>query len=173
MFNNEIYLGSAAGLAATIAKDILNQGLYSLKILKSLFAQYAAGMYVSPAEAKSLMGIIAGYFVDFGLSALLGIIFIFILEKTKPKHIVFQGLVFGSALYLGIYGALLAFGISSVNERELMDVVLMIFCHLIFGLTLGLFVWKFGKISLVLPPVNANNNVDMYFLQNNGILINF
>lgn len=102
MFNNKIYLGAIAGVAATIAKDILNQSLYSFKILKALFAQYAVGMYVSLPEAKSLPGIIAGYFIDFGLSALLGIIFIFILEKTKPKHIAFQGVVFGSALYLGI-----------------------------------------------------------------------
>jgi hypothetical protein len=58
MFNNKIYLGSVAGVVATIAKDILNQGLYSLKILKSLFAQYAVGMYVSPLEAKSLPGIL-------------------------------------------------------------------------------------------------------------------
>jgi hypothetical protein len=149
MFNNKVYLGSAAGVTATIAKDILNQGLYSLKILKSLFAQYAIGMYVGPLEARSLTGITAGYFVDFGFSALLGIIFVFLLEKTKPKHIVFQGFVFGSALFLGIYGALLALGISSVKERELIDVVLMILCHLVYGLTLGLFVQKFGKLSWI------------------------
>ena len=145
MFKNRIYLGATAGVVATIAKDILNQGLYSLKILKTLFAQYAIGMYVSLPEAKTLLGVIIGYFVDFGLSALLGIIFIFILVKTKPKHIIFQGIVFGSALLIGIYGALLAMGISSVNQRKPSDVVLMIGCHLIYGLALGLFVNKFGK----------------------------
>lgn len=148
MLNNKIYLGAMAGLVATIAKDILNQSFYTMKILKTLFAQYAIGMYVSPPEAKSLPGIIAGYLVDFGLSALLGIIFIFLLEQTKPKHIVFQGVVFGSALFLGIYGALLALGISSVDAREPSDVALMILCHLIYGLTMGLFVHKFGKILL-------------------------
>jgi hypothetical protein len=158
-FKNRIYLGVIAGVAATIAKDILNQGLYSLKIIKTLFAQYAIGMYVSLLEAKSLPGIIAGYFVDFGLSALLGIIFIFILEKTKSKHIVFQGFVFGSALFLGIYGALLAMGISSVKERGLIDVVLMILCHLTYGLTLGLFVRQFGKNALTLSAVNVRSNV--------------
>jgi hypothetical protein len=157
-FNNKIYLGAAAGIAATIAKDILNQGLYSLKILKALFAQYAIGMYVGLPEAKSLPGIIAGYFVDFGLSALLGIFFIFILEKTKSKHIVFQGIVFGSALYIGIYGALLAMGISSVAERELMDVVLMILCHLVYGLVLGLFVEKYGRNLLTLSTIKAKND---------------
>jgi hypothetical protein len=96
--------------------------------------------------------------VDFGLSALLGIIFVFLLEKTKAKHIVFQGVVFGSVLFLSIYGALLAMGISSVNERELIDVVLMIFCHLTYGLTLGLFVRKFGKNSLGIPAVNGSSN---------------
>jgi hypothetical protein len=149
MINNKIYLGAIAGVVGTIAKDILNQGFYCLKILKTLFAHYAIGMYVSPAEAKSLPGVIAGYLVDFGLSALLGIIFIFILEKTKSKHIVFQGIVFGSALYLGIYGTLLVMGISSVNERALLDVVLMIPCHLVYGLVLGLFIRKFGKDFLI------------------------
>jgi hypothetical protein len=149
MIDNKIYLGTVAGVAGTIAR-YLESGLYSLKILKILFAQYAVGMYVSPVEAKSIPGIIARYFVDFGLSALLGIIFIFILEKTKPKHIVFQGLLFGSALYLIIYGTLLSFGISSIKDREFVDVVLMIFCHLIYGLILGLFVRKFGKKALAL-----------------------
>jgi hypothetical protein len=159
MFNNKIYLGAIAGVVATIAKDTLNQGLFSLKLIKILFAQYAVGMYVSPLEAKSLPGIIAGYFVDFGLSALLGIIFIFILEKTKPKHIVFQGLVFDSALFLSIYGALLAIGISSVKERELMDVVWMILCHLLYGLILGLFVQRFGKNLLTITAINIKGEL--------------
>jgi hypothetical protein len=145
MFNNKIYLGAISGVVATLTKDILNQGLYSLGILKTLFAQYAIGMYVSPQEAKVLPGILAGYLVDFGLSALLGIIFIGVIEKTKPKHLVFQGFLFGSAMYMLIYGALLSFGISSVKERGLIDVTLMIACHLAYGLTLGLMVRKFGK----------------------------
>jgi hypothetical protein len=145
MFNNRVFLGVFAGLAATLVKDVLNQTLYSLKIIKILFAQYAAGVFVSAMEAKSLPGIVVGYFIDFGLSALLGIIFVFLLEKTKPNHLLFQGVMFGIALFLSLYGALLSFGLSSVKERPLMDVVLMIFIHLIFGIVLGLFVRKFGR----------------------------
>jgi len=159
MLKNKIFLGVLAGLSATIAKDAVNQTLYSLNIVKILFAQYAAGVFINAIETNSLLGIIIGYFVDFGLSALLGIIFVFLLEKTKPKHIVFQGFIFGSALYLGVYGALLAMHISSVNERKPVDVVLMILCHLIFGLTMGLFVQRFGKNFLVLPVANVRNSV--------------
>jgi hypothetical protein len=119
-----------------------------LKIIKILFAQYAAGVFVSAQDAKSLPGIVVGYCIDFGLSALLGIIFIFLLNKTKPTHLLFQGFMFGIAMFLGIYGALLSFGISSVKERPLPDVVLMIFIHLLYGLALGLFVRRFGRKAL-------------------------
>ncbi|HEX3046405.1 MAG TPA: hypothetical protein VHY08_16735 [Bacillota bacterium] len=158
MFKNKLFLGVFAGLTASIVKDAVNQILYSLRIIKILFAQYAVGVFISTMDTKSLLGIVTWYAVDFGLSALLGIIFIFILEKTKPKHIVFQGIVFGSTLYIGIYGALLAMGISSLKDRELMDVVLMIICHLVYGLTLGLFVQKYGRNLLTLSTVKAKNN---------------
>jgi hypothetical protein len=145
MFKNKIYLGFCAGLAATIVKDVLNQTLYSLKLIKILFAQYAAGVFISAMESKSLPGIVVGYFIDAGLSALLGIIFVFLLEKTKPAHLLFQGFLYGIALFISIYGALLSFGISSIRERPLLDVILMIFIHLIYGFILGLFVQKFGR----------------------------
>lgn len=148
MFKNKLYLGVFAGLAATIVKDGLNQILYSFKVIKILFAQYAAGVFIIARETKSLLGIITGYFIDFGLSALLGIIFVFLLEKTKPSHLLFQGLLYGIALFISIYGALLSFGISSVRERPLLDVILMIFIHLIYGLVLGLFVQKFGRKAI-------------------------
>jgi predicted cobalt transporter CbtA len=46
LFKNIVFLGVFAGLAATIVKDALNQTLYSLKIIKILFAQYAAGVFI-------------------------------------------------------------------------------------------------------------------------------
>jgi hypothetical protein len=145
MIKNRVYLGVFAGLAATIVKDAINQILYSLKILKILFAQYAAGVFINAMETKSILGIVVGYFIDFGLSALLGIIFVFLLEKTKPTYLLFQGFLYGIALFICIYGALLSFGISSVRERPLLDVILMFLIHLIYGLVLGLFVQKFGR----------------------------
>jgi hypothetical protein len=145
MLKNKVFLGVFAGLTATIVKDAVNQVLYSLKIIKILFAQYAAGVFISAVEAKSLPGIVVGYFIDFGLSLLLGIVFVFLLEKTKPTHLLFQGFLYGIALFICIYGALLSFGISSIRERPLLDVILMFFIHLIYGLVLGLFVQKFGK----------------------------
>jgi hypothetical protein len=148
MFKNKVYLGVFAGLAATVVKDLLNQVLFSAKVVKVLFAQYAAGVFIRAMETKSLFGIVAGYFIDFGLSALLGIIFVFLLEKTKPAHLLFQGFLYGIALFISIYGALLSFGISFVKERPLLDVVLMFFIHLLYGLVLGLFVQKFGRKAL-------------------------
>ncbi|HEX3047627.1 MAG TPA: hypothetical protein VHY08_22940 [Bacillota bacterium] len=145
MFKNKVFLGVFAGLASTIVKDAINQVLYSFKIIKILFAQYAVGVFIKTVETKSLPGIVTGYFIDFGLSALLGIIFVFLLVKTKPIHLLFQGFLFGIAMFICIYGALLSFGISSVRERPLLDVILMFFIHLIYGLVLGLFVQKFGK----------------------------
>lgn len=102
MLKNKVFVGVFAGLAATIVKDGINQILYSLKVIKIPFAQYAAGVFVGAVEAKSLPGILIGYFVDLGLSALLGIIFVFLLEKTKPAHLLFQGFLFGIALFIGI-----------------------------------------------------------------------
>jgi uncharacterized membrane protein len=148
MFKNRVLLGVFAGLAATFAKDMINQIFYSLKIIKILFAQYAAGVFISATETKSLPGIMVGYFIDFGLSALLGIVFVFLLEKTKPSYLLFQGVLFGLALFICIYGALLSFGISSIRERPLLDVVLMIFIHLLYGLIIGLCVKKFGRKAL-------------------------
>jgi hypothetical protein len=148
VFNNRVFLGVFAGVTATLVKDGINQILYSLKAVKILFAQYAAGVFINAMEAKSLLGIITGYFVDFGLSALLGIIFVFLLEKTKPYHLLFQGFLYGLLLFISIYGALLSFGISSVIERPLLDVILMFFIHLLYGLVIGLFVQKFGRKAL-------------------------
>jgi hypothetical protein len=145
MFKNKVFLGVFAGLTASIVKDAVNQALYSLKLIKILFAHYAAGVFISAKETNSLLGIVVGYFIDFGLSALLGIIFVFLLKKTKPTHLLFQGFLYGIALFLSLYGALLSFGISSVKERPLTDVVLMIFIHLIYGLVLGVFVQKLGR----------------------------
>lgn len=148
MFNNKVYLGVFAGLTASFVKDAISQILYSLGFLKVLFAQYAAGVFISAADADTLPGIMVGYFVDFGLSALLGILFIFILEKTKPTHLLFQGFMYGVTLFLGLYGASLSFGISSIRERPLPDVVLMFIVHLLYGLVLGLFTHKFGQKAL-------------------------
>lgn len=155
MFKNRVLLGVFAGLAASIAKDAVNQILYHLKIIKILFAQYAAGVLVKAAETKSLLGIGIGYFMDFGLSALLGIIFVFLLEKTKPTHLLFQGFMFGIAMFICIYGALLSFGISSVRERPLLDVILMILIHLLYGIVLGLFIQKFGSKAIETPEPDA------------------
>ncbi|HBE76226.1 MAG TPA: hypothetical protein DDW65_00335 [Firmicutes bacterium] len=148
MFKNKIILGVFAGLTATIVKDAINQTLYSLTIMKTLFAEYASGVFVSAMEARTMCGSILGYLIDFGLSSLFGIIFVFLLEKTKPKYIPFQGVLFGSALFIVIYGALISFGITAVKERTLSDAFIMIIIHFLYGLTLGIFVQKFGKSAL-------------------------
>jgi hypothetical protein len=148
MIKNKVYLGAFAGLAAAVVKDGIDQILNSLKIIKILFAHYAAGVFIGAMETKLWLGVAVGYLIDFGLSALLGIIFVFLLEKTKPTHLLFQGFLFGVAMFICIYGALLSFGISSVRERPLGDVILMIFIHIIYGLALGLFVLKFGRKAL-------------------------
>jgi hypothetical protein len=145
LFKNKIILGVFAGLSATLVKDVINQTLYSLAIMKTLFAEYASGVFVSAMEARTMCGSILGYLIDFGLSSLLGIIFVFLLEKTKPKYIPFQGVLFGLALFIGIYGALISFGITTVKERTLSDTFIMIVIHFLYGLTLGVFVQKFGK----------------------------
>ncbi|MCL6589463.1 MAG: hypothetical protein K6U80_05855 [Firmicutes bacterium] len=78
----------------------------------------------------------------------MGIVFVFLLGKTKPAHLLFEGFLYGIALFISIYGALLSFGISSVTERPLGDVLLMFLLHLLYGLVMGFAVQKYGQKAL-------------------------
>ena len=149
MFKNKVIFGSIAGLAATLIKDGINQTLYSLKILKTLFAQYASGVFVKSIEAHSLLGIIFGYFADFVVSAVIGIVFLYSLEKTQPKYIIYQGMIFGLIAWVGIYGVFISLHITSVAARPLIEVILMFFIHLVYGFVLGLIVNKYWKALLI------------------------
>lgn len=149
MLRDRLLFGALAGVVANFIMDLFQFPLWKLKIIKHPLGHYAASLFME-AEAvhHNLLGSLVSFLAGYVYSGFLGVIFLYSLQYTGRRFFIAKGLIYGAFLWLVSYGGLRSLSVVQLREvpTDSWDILLLFLLHLLFGLALGWFTKKFGKM---------------------------
>ncbi|MGE5604840.1 MAG: hypothetical protein ACM3YE_04020 [Bacteroidota bacterium] len=139
LIRDKIIRGAIIGICADIAKLVFNYFCYLMGWTPVLFWQIAATRFLDPVELFQPAAFLIGGAADLTVSAALGIAFLYLLEYTHRRFRWIKGAGFGLLVWVGLFGTIL--GQSAQNKLPITSttVVVTLFAHFAFGLSLALF----------------------------------
>lgn len=143
MFQDQFLLGVASGALANIVMDIPQYPLWKTHIIRHPLSHYAGSLFM---DLQSLhhtwYGSVVSFLADYTYSALLGIIFIYLISAAQREDVnrgyyLTKGIFYGAFLWLISFGGLRSLAIVKLREVAPGDALIFFFLHLLFGLVLG------------------------------------
>lgn len=139
LVHDKMIRGVLIGICADIVKLIFNYFCYLMGWTPVVFWQIVATRFLDPAELFQPAAFLIGGAADLTVSVVLGIVFLYLLEYTNRRFGWIKGAGFGLLVWVGLFGTIL--GQSAQNKLPITSttVVVTLFAHLAFGLSLALF----------------------------------
>lgn len=136
--------GIIGGLAFVIVlqiSDIFINGTYP-RVL------HIAHLFIPPGQDHTLWGKIIAHIAHFGVSALLGVLYVNIFRLTGRDWVTTKGFLFGIACWIAIFGIMGK--LLNLPQKDRIEVAfVMIAVHLIFGIVTSWSVfWLSEKVKL-------------------------
>ncbi|MEL7565002.1 MAG: hypothetical protein AAGU27_08990 [Dehalobacterium sp.] len=149
LIQDKVVFGGLIGVLANISMNILQFPIWKLKIIKHPLSHYAASIFLEPQDLHHMMiGSIVSFLADYIYGAFLGVIFVYIIYLTGKNFLIIKGLIFGSFLWVFSFGGLGSLPIVTLQEVISADTIYYLLFHLVFGITLGILVKKYGEQAL-------------------------
>lgn len=126
--------GVIAGIVSSIADLLMVHGL---KFGTIRFLDYA-GVHIYGFKPVSLGEQLFAEFVQLIFTGLLGILFIYLIDKVKPANILFKGSLFGILTWFVVYVVNILYKIEPLKRITLPSTLENYIASVIFGLVLGL-----------------------------------
>ena len=148
MLRDKLTFGALAGICSVFVMEVPEIILWKLNILPHPLFHLLGSLFM-PVDTLHHMylGELMGFVASKVYGALLGVVFIYLLVFTGHRFFVAKGLIYGAAIWLLSYGGLASIPMVrlSVHQRMPLEILLIFFLHLLYGLTLGVFVRTFGR----------------------------
>lgn len=145
MLKDNIILGSLVGLLADIFKLVANYIMYQFNLTSVVFWQITATRFLAKEDLYQLLAYIIGAIADLTISALLGVIFVYILYFTGKKYSWVKGVGFGLLVWVNLFGTLLGESVMQKIPQKPMNILVTIIAHFVYGLALAYFARLFLK----------------------------
>ncbi len=149
---DSIALGAVTGVVGTIPGIIINYISYQLGFSKYYSFQISSGTFLLKGFTDTLSGFVLGGIIWLSTGAVLGILIVFLLQKTGTDYWWLKGLlVSGVVMYTIIYGFLFSLGGSKVAPRDLGTNFTVLLENILFGLTTAFLIVRWGHKDLLKP----------------------
>ena len=125
------------GLIGVLIKDLFDRLYMALGFSGISMAKVAAGSFVAVDSLSTTAALIIGYTAHFTVGGILGLLFLSFLLITGTRYNMQKGIFFGLVVWLLLSGVGLRLGISNYFPQNTSSVLMLLFDHIVFGLTLG------------------------------------
>lgn len=156
--NDRICLGLLIGLLANIPKTLNDEFWFRMGYNKRRFSHIVAGIFLPNHIAKSKKGIIFGIYLEYFISCLLGIPFVYMLTYTGKDKAWLKGLISGTLYFDILRGLLARVGIGKIYPKDLFTNVMMSISSSLWGITAGLLTSFLGNAELFKPKPRIQSN---------------
>lgn len=136
---DKIMAGLVVGLLADVVKLAVNYSFFLLGFVKTVFWQVAATRFLSSSELFKPVAYLIGGLVDLTTTAVLGVIFIYLIRFTGRDYVWYKGAGFGLIVWVGLFGTVLAEAVERKLPADARTIIVTAVAHLIFGLSLAFF----------------------------------
>ncbi len=136
---DKVMAGLTVGLLADSVKLIFNYACFSFGFTKTVFWQIAATRFLNRDDLFKPIAYLIGAIVDLTTTAVLGVLFIFLLRLTGRAYLWIKGAGFGLVVWVGLFGTVLSQATATKLPSEPATILVAAIAHLIFGLSLALF----------------------------------
>ncbi|MCK8825391.1 hypothetical protein [Fuchsiella alkaliacetigena] len=147
LFADPITLGAITGIVANIPKEIMKLIFQQFGWQRYSYTQIAAGLFVPQDLVSNPLSLIFGAITDLTVAASLGVLTVYIIKNTGDDYPLFKGLLVGMMSYIFLYGLILELDITSTSVATPLPNFLALIQHIIFGLIMGWFIKRFGKLK--------------------------
>ena len=146
MLHDRIIFGALSGIIANLVMEVLEIIMWKFKIIPHPLFQHAGSLFM-PLDAvyNTGLGGAIGFIACTVYSALLGVVFIYILTFTGKRFSEVMGLIYGAGIWFVSYGGLCSLPIVKLSsaQRKPLGILLYFFLHLLHGFVLGKFARRF------------------------------
>ena len=149
MVKDLIFPGIVVGLLADAVKLTVNYILYLMNFTSVVFWQITATRFLEKADLFKPSAFFIGGVADITVSAMFGILFLYILYILGKKYLLIKGIGFGLLIWVGIFGTLLGQSVQQKIPQTTSGIVVTIVAHLFFGLSLALFTEWLGYTGYI------------------------
>ncbi|TCL70094.1 hypothetical protein EDC14_101083 [Hydrogenispora ethanolica] len=130
-------LGMTVGLAADGVKLLFNYLAFQLGFTKVLFWQIVAARFLDPEELFQPLAYLVGGVADLTIAALLGTVFVYLLDGIRREYRWVKGAGFGLVVWVILLGTLLNQTAPKGLPISGATMVVTFLAHLLFGLALA------------------------------------
>lgn len=149
MLQDKIIFGGLIGILSNVSMDIVELPIWKLKIIDHPMHHYIASIFLDVQTLhQTFLGLVISFLADYIYSAFLGIIFIYFIYLTGKHFSIIKGLIFGLFLWFFSFGGLRSLEIVKLQELAPVDAMYQVLFHLVFGITLGILVKRYGEPAL-------------------------
>jgi len=139
MFRDRIIAGAAIGILADLVKLAFNYLAFSFGFTNVVFWQIAATRFLQKGDLFGPMALLVGGVADLTTTAILGVVFLYIIDYFGTEYLWLKGAGFGMAVWVGLFGTVLGQSVQGKIPQEPSGIIVTIVAHLIFGLSLAFF----------------------------------
>lgn len=129
--------GFIAGLAAGIVMNIFSFLSFALNWVEVRFLDWA-GMFIFGRQPEGVVEVTLSLTGQLFFTALLGVIFAYLVSITSSKNYIFKGLTFGLAVWFSTYAIAILFRVPTLTRFGVDTVTSNIVGALLYGLVLAL-----------------------------------
>ena len=139
MLKGKFILGMLIGLLADAVMPTFNYIAFKLNLTPIVFWQNIAALFFEKKDLFNAVSILAGGLFDLTVTMFLGIIFIYYINFVGKEHLWIKGIIFGMMAMVILFGLILTQLVKDTIPPEPLVVLLTIFAHFIYGLSLVAF----------------------------------
>lgn len=147
IIKDKVISGVIVGLLADTVKLFINYILYLFKLTPVVFWQIAATRFLDKEDIYKPIAYFIGGVADITVSALLGIVFVYMIYIVGSKYLLLKGIGFGLLVWVSIFGTLLGESVKGKIPQEPAGIIVTIIAHFFFGVSLAFFTRRFLKIT--------------------------
>lgn len=138
-YNSPIFTGVLIGLLADAVKLGTNYLAYALGYTNVVFWQIVATNVLPKEYLFSRSAILIGAVTDLTVTALMGVIFLYVIKYTGFDFLFLKGIGFALLVWVGVLGVLLGPSVEAKLPQTPSGVLVTIIAHLAYGIALSVF----------------------------------
>lgn len=145
MKQDPIIFGGMAGIAGTIAKEVLDFLSVAVGFSKHTYWHVAASIFVLPKDVTKVGGLVIGALADMVTGAFFGVLLLYLIKFTKKDYLYLKGLGFGWFIWLVSFGLVVNLHVVRITPIDIGSSLSAFIEHSVFGLTTAWFIGKYAK----------------------------
>ena len=148
MLKDRLIVGALVGLLADAVKLAANYLAFLLGYTNVVFWQITAARFLNKGDLLKPVALLVGAVADLTVTSVLGVVFLYLIDKTGKNYLWIKGIGFGLAVWVGLFGTLLRQSIQGKLPQSSSGILVTIVAHIIFGLSLAFFTWLYYRYRL-------------------------